>query len=96
MNINRQSFASILSLLFLPAFAVHAAPPAGGIAINCDHRYISQADAARVLHTDNFSQTYAKRQSLYTNVARTCQKGVDEVLLLAREPRRDLRTLASR
>lgn len=96
MNILRKSPVSILPVLFLAAFAAHSAPPAGTIAIACDHRYISQADAARVLHTDNFSQTYAKRQSLYANVARTCQKGVDEVLLVAREPRRDPRTLASR
>lgn len=96
MNTNHKSPVSILPLLMLAAFAAHAAPPAATIAINCDHRYISQADAARVLHTDNFSQTYAKRQSLYVNVARTCQKGVDKVLLVTGHPQTNMRTIASR
>ena len=73
---------STLPLLALMALASQAATPATGmIAIDCDHRYISQRDAARVLRTDNFSQTYAKRQVLYADVARACHSGARQVLL---------------
>lgn len=78
-----------LPLLALAPLASQAAPPAAPPvnSIDCDHQYISQRDAARVLHTDNFSQTYAKRQSLYANVARLCQGGFDRVLLVTSEPK---------
>jgi len=88
---------STLPLLALLAFASQAATPATGvIAIDCDHRYISQRDAARVLRTDNFWQTYAKRQALYANVARACHSGVKQVLLVTGEGRGKNRALAIR
>ena len=84
-------------MLTLMALASQAATPATGvIAIDCDHRYISQRDAARVLRTDNFSQTYAKRQTLYANVARACHSGVKQVLLVTGEGQGKNRTLAIR
>ena len=95
MSIRRKHFVLILSLLILAPLASQAEPPATGIvAIDCEQRYISQRDAARVLHTDNFSQTYDKRQSLYANVARLCQSGVDEVLLVTRERQPKAPTIA--
>ena len=88
---------STLPLLALMALASQAATPATGvIAVDCDHRYISQRDAAHVLRTDNFSQTYAKRQTLYANVARACHSGVKQVLLVTGEDQRRNRTIASR
>ena len=88
---------STLPMLTLMALASQAATPATGvIAIDCDHRYISQRDAARVLRTDNFSQTYAKRQTLYANVARACHNGVKQVLLVTGEGQGKNRTLAIR
>lgn len=76
-------------LLAVASLSAHAEPPAMGpstVTVDCDHRYISQTDAARVMHTDNFWQTYAKRQSLYANVARLCQTGISQVVLMAHEP----------
>ena len=66
------------------------------IAIECAHRYISQSDAARVMRTDSFSQTYAKRQSLYANVARACHRGVRQVLLVVDVPAERQPALASK
>lgn len=86
-----------LPLLALVPLASLAAPPASTtIAIACERPYISQRDASRVLHTDNFSQTYAKRQSLYANVARRCQSGVEQVLLVTSERQPRPPTLAAR
>lgn len=73
-----------------------AAAPSTTIAIDCAHRYISQRDAARVLGTDNFWQTYAKRQSLYAHVARLCHSGVERVLLVASDRPPEPRTAATR
>lgn len=73
----------VIALLALSPLAAQADPPAnGGIAVECDHRYISQRDAARVMNTDNLSQTYDKRTTLYANVARICHRGVQRVVLV--------------
>ena len=86
-----------LSLLVLTPLASQAAPPASTtIAIDCESRYISQRDAARVLRTGNIAQTYAKRQSLYATDARVCHSGVEQVLLVTGERQPKPRTLASR
>jgi len=89
----------MLPLLALLPLVAQGEPPAiynAPIAIDCEHRYISQRDAARVLRTDNFSQTYPKRQSLYANVARLCHGGVEQVLLVTDGRRDGGRTIASR
>ncbi len=81
----------------LVALVPLAAPAAGrSVAIDCEHPYISQRDASRVLRTDNFAQTYDKRQTLYANVARRCHGGVDKVLLVNDGRRNESRTIASR
>jgi hypothetical protein len=88
-----------LPLLALLPLAAYAQPPATSytVAVDCDHAYISQRDAARVLRTDNFSQTYTKRQSLYANVARACKSGAGQVLLVTTDGRREIsRPLAAR
>jgi hypothetical protein len=103
----RRRFIQILPLLIVVSLGANAQPPATTdgssattVAVDCDNRYISQQDAARLLHTDNFSQTYAKRQSLYANVARMCQDGGGQVLLVSRErqlqPQPQPRSVASR
>ena len=94
----RKTYLLTLPLLSLLSLAANAQSPVATslVTVDCEHRYISQRDAARVLRTDNFSQTYAKRQSLYANVARACHGGVKQVLLVA-EGRPDSRPkLASR
>lgn len=102
MTTVRKNFLSILPLLTLIPLASQAQPfvtnnaAAATIAIDCGHRYINQRDASRIPQTDNFSQTCAKRQSLYANVTRHCQCGVDEVLLAAIERQPKTRTIASR
>lgn len=94
----RKTCLLTLPLLTLLSLAANAQSPAATniVAVDCEHRYISQRDAARVLRTDNFSQTYAKRQSLYANVARLCHGGVDQVLLVANERTPRSRAVASR
>lgn len=97
MTILRKPFLRLPLLALLPLLPLVAQtePPATGpVAVACEHRYISQRDAARVLRTDNFSQTYAKRQSLYANVARLCHSGVSQVLLVVDEPQPKARTVA--
>ncbi|MGH8076110.1 MAG: hypothetical protein ACREPE_02130 [Lysobacter sp.] len=100
-NFRRHSL-QILPLLILMPLASQAEPPVvrnSTVAVECDNRYISQRDAARVLHTDNFSQTYAKRQSLYADVARLCHSGINQVVLMAqtRAPQaREARRVAAR
>ena len=99
-TINRNFLRALPLLALIPLASqaeTPAQPPAGTtIAIECEHRYISQADAGRVLRTDNFSQTYAKRQSLYANVARACHSGIRQVLLVSEVPAVSHRPLASR
>ena len=95
-TINRNFLRTLPLLALIPLSSQAEAPASTTIAIECDHRYISQSDAARVLRTDNFSQTYAKRQSLYANVARACHGGVQQVLLVTAVPAERRRTLASR
>lgn len=88
-----------LSLSTLLPLAAYAEPPATTytVTVDCDRTYISQRDAARVLRTDNFSQTYTKRQSLYANVARACKSGARQVLLVTTDGNHDSsRQLASR
>jgi len=88
-----------LSLSALLPLVAYAQPPATThtVTVDCDHTYISQRDAARVLRTDNFSQTYTKRQSLYADVARACKGGARQVLLVTTGGSRDSsRQLASR
>ena len=88
-----------LPLLALLPLAAYAQPPATihTVKVDCDLIYISQRDAARVLRTDNFSQTYDKRQALYANVARACKSGVRLVLLVTTDGSHDSsRQLASR
>jgi len=96
---NRLCLISMLPVLLLGALTASAAPTATGdtqIVVSCDHRYISQRDAARVMKTDNFSQTYDKRQSLYANLARQCHRGIDQVLLTRNPPTDHPRTVAAR
>lgn len=101
-TINRNVLRLLPLLALVPVYsqaqtaAQAPAPASTTIAIECGHRYISQSDAARVLRTDNFSDTYAKRQSLYANVARACHSGVRQVLLVTEVPAESHRTLASR
>lgn len=99
---SRCSFLAVPFLTFA-SLSAQAEPPAVGpstVTVECEKRYISQSDAARVMHTDNFWQTYAKRQSLYANVARLCQTGISAVVLMAQEarsnPRSTARAVASR
>lgn len=94
----RKTCLLTLPLLTLLSLAADAQSPAATslVTVDCEHRYISQRDAARVLRTDNFSQTYAKRQSLYANVARACHSGVKQVLLVAEGHPDSSPTLASR
>ena len=99
MTILRKYSVWALPLVVLLPFASQADSrddSGDSVTVACGDRYISQRDAARVLHTDNFSQTYAKRQSLYVNIARLCHRGVDQVLLVANERQPKARTLASR
>ena len=88
-----------LSLSALLPLVAYAQLPATThtVTVDCDHTYISQRDAARVMRTDNFSQTYTKRQSLYANVARACKSGARQLLLVTTDGRRDIsRPLAAR
>lgn len=88
-----------LPLSALLPLAAYAQPPATThtVTVDCDNTYISQRDAARLMRTDNFSQTYTKRQSLYANVARACKSGARQVLLVTTDGRHDSsRPLASR
>jgi hypothetical protein len=101
MTIRKNCPCLVLAVLAAIPLASLADPPAtdttsATVSVDCDHRYLSQADAARVLGTDNFSQTHAKRQSLYANVARRCQSGASQVLLVVDQPQPRVRTLATR
>jgi hypothetical protein len=102
MTIRKPCSHLVLAVLAALPLASLADPPATEamrttVSIDCDHRFLSQADAARVLGTANFSQTYAKRQSLYANVARRCQSGASQVLLVVEDPQpRAARTIATR
>lgn len=86
-NLHATCLLTVALLALLP-LAAHAQPPSttSTFTVDCDHTYISQRDAARVLRTDNFSQTYAKRQSLYANLARACKTGAGQVLLVTTDP----------
>ena len=95
-TINHNRLWTLSLLAVIPLAAQAQAPASATIAMECQHRYISQVDAARVMGTDNFSQTYAKRQSLYANVARACQRGVREVLVVVEVPAQTQRALASK
>lgn len=95
-TINNKLLWTLPLLALIPLASQAQAPASTTIAIECEHRYISQSGAARVLRTDNFSQTYAKRQSLYANVARACHGGVQQVLLVTEVPAERRRALASR
>ena len=95
-NPRKYGFLTLSMLVLMPLASQAATPASTTIAIDCESRYISQRDAARVLRTDNFAQTYAKRQSRYANVARVCHSEVEEVLLVTGEHQPKPRTLASR
>lgn len=97
MKILRRCSFIAVPLLTFASLSTQAGPPAMGsatVTVECDDRYISQRDAARVMHTDNFWQTYAKRQSLYANVARLCHTGISQVVLMAHEPQSNQRSTA--
>ncbi len=98
MSIIRKNLPTVLLALVLMPLATQAQPPDPStvVSVDCDQRYLSQRDAARVLGTTNFSQTYAKRQTLYANLGRLCSSGVARVLLTAEKPQASTRALASR
>ncbi|MEP6632841.1 MAG: hypothetical protein ABJA62_01390 [Luteimonas sp.] len=65
--------------------AAHASQPARTVEIDCRHRYVTQQNAARLFGTSNFSQTYAKREGLYVDLARACIGHRRAILLPATE-----------
>lgn len=96
MNIRRQpAIWTLLSVLAAMPILLQAGSRDtdndAAVLVDCDHRYVSQRDATRVLDTDNFSQTYAKRQALYANLARLCHGRSVNILLVTQPPRRERR-----
>lgn len=81
----RTLLRALLLTLVVAAFAIdaaRAARPAGSMQIDCGHRYISQVDASRLFASNNVSQAYAKRRTLYARLARTCADRQGVVILL--------------
>lgn len=77
----RTTLITLVILNALAGEATRAAQPTAFMQIDCSRRYISQADAARLFGTNNVSHVYARRQTLYANLARACAGGAGTVTL---------------
>ena len=82
------SLRTLLLTLVVAAFAIdaaRAAHPAGSVQVTCGHRYIAQAEASRLFGTNSASQAYARRRTLYLQLARACagRQGVTTLTILA-------------
>ena len=91
-NMNRipslMLLSSLLAVVLLSSARLHAVERGAAkqtLVVDCDKRFVSQRQASWLLGTDNFSQAYARRATIYAHVARACTAGVAKVRIEGRE-----------